>query len=78
MFGASHAKVMYAYPYLIVGSTNWSVSSEANRELSAVLEVEDEETRNYVEGILNDLRTGAVQIEACNLAAARQSQTRAG
>ena len=54
------------------------MSAEANRELSAILEVEDEETRNYVEGILNDLQTGAVQIEACNLAAARQEQMRAG
>ena len=35
--GACHAKVMYLYPYLITGSTNWSVSSEANQELSLIL-----------------------------------------
>ena len=59
--GACHAKVMYAYPYLITGSTNWSISSEANLELSTVLMVEDPDTRAYVERELEMLQTGAVE-----------------
>ena len=78
VFGACHAKVMYMYPYLLVGSTNWSVSSEANRELSAVLEIDDQETQDYVEAMLNDLRIGAVQIDASSIAGMRQSERRAG
>ena len=47
--------------YLILGSSNWSISSEANLELSAVLMVEDADTRTYVEGELAALQTGAVE-----------------
>ena len=56
----------------------WSVSSEANRELSAVLEIEDRETQDYVEGMLNDLKIGAVQIDVSSIAGMRQSERRAG
>ena len=77
-FGVCHAKLMYASPYLILGSTNWSVSSEANRELSAVLEVEDRETQDYVEGMLDDVKIGAVQIDMSVIAGMRQNERRAG
>ena len=61
LIGAGHAKVLYCYPYLILGSSNWSISSEANLELSAVLMVEDSDTRAYVERELGTLQTGAVE-----------------
>ena len=61
VWGASHAKVMYMYPYLIMGSANWSVSSEANKELSLVLEIEDQTTRSYVEDKLYEMQSGAVE-----------------
>ena len=34
--GAQHAKLLYLHPFLLVGSTNWSVSSETNRECSCL------------------------------------------
>ena len=62
---------MYAYPYLIVGSTNWSVSSEANREPSLILEIEDEKTREYVEDKLHEMKIGAIQRYEPAIAAAQ-------
>ena len=38
--GAQHSKVFSAGKFLIVGSTNWTVSSEANQELSVLLYIE--------------------------------------
>ena len=70
--GACHAKVMYMHPYLITGSTNWSVSSEANQELSLILEVKDQETRNYVEANLQLMKSGAVQQCAASIAASQR------
>ena len=61
LIGAGHAKVLYSHPYLIVGSSNWSISSEANLELSAVLMIEDADTRTYVEKGLAALQIGAVE-----------------
>ena len=78
MVGACHAKVMYMYPYLLVGSTNWSVSSEANKVFSAVLEIDDQETRDYVEKTLNGMKTGAAQMSANSFAGMRQNERRAG
>ena len=66
------------YPYLLVGSTNWSVSSEANRKLSAVLEIDDQETQDYVERMLNDMKVGAIQVSTNSIAGMRQSDMRAG
>ena len=59
--GSCHAKAMYCYPYFIMGSANWSISSEANRELSAVFMVEDNDTRYYIEGQLAELHVGVVE-----------------
>ena len=74
--GALHAKVMYCYPYLIVGSTNWSISSEANRELSVLAKVEDDETREYVEAELDELQHGKRECYRVDLARALEgSQT---
>ena len=78
MFGACQAKVMYMCPYLLVGSTNWSVSLEAKRELSAVLEIDDQETQDYVEKLLNDMKVGAIQVSTKSIAGMRQSERRAG
>ena len=35
--GCQHAKLMYVHPFLLIGSTNWSVSSETNREHSCLI-----------------------------------------
>ena len=73
-WGACHAKLLYAHPYLIIGSTNWSVSSEANRELSLILEIEDEETRNYVEANLQVMKTGATRQSEASIAASQRGR----
>ena len=67
---------MYASPYLILGSTSWSVSPEANRELSAVLEIEDRETKQYVEGMIDDMKTCAIPVSAEVIAAMRRTERR--
>ena len=59
--GHCHAKALYMYPYLIIGSTNWSVSSESNLELGLLLEIQDRETRVYVETHLQSMTDGAVR-----------------
>ena len=71
--GSCHAKMLYMYPYLITGSTNWSVSSEANLELSLILEIQDRETRHYVEANLLSMMSGAVQQCAASTAASQRS-----
>ena len=75
VWGACHAKHMYAYPYLLVGSTNWSVSSEANRELSLVLEIDEEDrgARRYVETMIHSMKTGATPQSGPTIAAALRS-----
>ena len=60
-------------PYLITGSTNWTVSSEANLELSLLLEIQDRETRHYVEATLLSMMSGAVQQNAASIAASLRS-----
>ena len=60
-FGSLHAKVLYAYPYLLVGSANWSISSEANKELSLILEIQDGATRSYVEQQLYEMTAAATE-----------------
>ena len=72
VWGACHAKLMYVYPYLIAGSTNWSVSSEANQELSLILEIKDEETRNYVEATLQVMKAGATLQSEASIAASQR------
>ena len=71
--GSLHAKVMYTYPYLVVGSTNWSVSSEANKELSILIQVEDDETRDYFEDELSELQHGKLERNRYDLARALET-----
>ena len=71
--GHCHAKALYMYPYLIIGSTNWSVSSESNLELGVLLEIQDRETRKYVETHLVSMTSGAVQQNAMGIAATMRS-----
>ena len=71
--GHCHAKVLYTYPYLIVGSTNWSVSSESNVELSVLLEIQDRETQRYVETQLMPMTAGAVLQSAASIAASMRT-----
>ena len=59
--GHSHAKLLYTYPYLLIGSTNWSVASESNLELNVLLEILDRETKQYVEAELEPMTAGAAQ-----------------
>ena len=73
LYGSLHAKVMYCYPYLIFGSTNWSISSEANKELSVLLEIEDDETREYVEDELDELQLGKQECFRIHLAQALET-----
>ena len=73
LMGSLHAKVMYCYPYLVVGSTNWSISSEANKELSVLIEVEDDETRDYVEDELDELQHGKLERYRIHLAEALEN-----
>ena len=78
--GQSHAKVMWAAPYLILGSSNWSVSSEANVELDVVLDVRDERTGAYVVEMLNRMKRGAkeVSLTGVGVVEASRSRTRLG
>ena len=67
--GHCHAKALYKYPYLLVGSTNWSVASESNLELSVLLEIQDRETKEYVEAQLKPMTVGAVLQSAASIEA---------
>ena len=51
------------------------MSSEANRELNAVLEIEDSDTEEHVDSVIDDLRTGAYKATVDDLerAARRRS-----
>ena len=44
-----------------MGSANVSISSEANKKLSLVLEIEDQTTRSYVEDKLYEMQSGAIE-----------------
>ena len=65
--GQCHAKVMYAPPYLILGSSNWSVSSEANAELDVILDVRDEQTGEYIRETLDRMKEGAKEVSLTDL-----------
>ena len=67
--GNSHAKLLYTYPYLLIGSTNWSVASESNLELNVLLEIMDRETKQYVESELEPMVAGAVQQSVASISA---------
>ena len=71
--GNCHTKALYTYPYLIVGSTNWSVCSESNLELGLLLEIQDRESREYVEKYLQSLTNGAVEQNAVSIAESLRS-----
>ena len=77
LIGSLHAKVMYSYPYLVLGSTNWSISSEANKELSVLVEIEDDETRDYFEDELSELQHGKLECYRVDLARALETDWRA-
>ena len=74
--GHCHAKVLYKYPYLLIGSTNWSVASESNLELSVLLEIQDRETKQYVESPLMPMTVGAVLQSAASIAASLRTASR--
>ena len=74
--GHCHAKVLYKYPYLMIGSTNWSVASESNLELSVLLEIQDRETKQYVESQLMPMTAGAVLQSAASIAASLRTASR--
>ena len=71
--GHSHAKLLYTYPYLLIGSTNWTVASESNLELSVLLEIQDRETRQYVEAELEPMVAGAVQQSRASISASMRT-----
>ena len=60
--GAQHSKVFFVPPVLILGSTNWSVASEANREMSCVLRIPTEEAMKNVKIYLDELAEGALEV----------------
>ena len=59
--GAQHAKVLSVDSWLIIGSTNWTVASEANQELSALIHVEPVGAR-YQHTIVDDLSKRARRV----------------
>ena len=74
--GSSHAKLLYTFPYLLIGSTNWSVASESNLELNALLEIMDRETKEYVESELAPMVAGAVQQSVSSISATVRTASR--
>ena len=74
--GNSHAKLLYAHPYLMIGSTNWTVASESNLELSVLLEIMDRETKEYVESELEPMVAGAVQQSVASISATLRTPPR--
>ena len=67
--GSCHAKLLYTYPYLLIGSTNWTVASESNLELNVLLEIMDRETKEYVESQLEPMVAGAVRQNVASISA---------
>ena len=53
---------------LILGSTNWTVSSEANMELDVVLEIEKDGTAT-LEAVLQDMRTAGSRLRSSAMVA---------
>ena len=51
-------------PYAIVGSSNWTIASEANREMSVLLHATNEEALSYVERLVNKLTLGARRVSS--------------
>ena len=61
--GRCHAEVLYSAPYLIMGSSNWSVSSEGNVEMDVVLNVRGQEMQSYVQSMMDKMKHGATLID---------------
>ena len=76
--GALHAKVFYREPYIIVGSSNWTLASEANREVSVLLEATSREALNYFERLVTRLSAGASQVGADYIRSKPMKQDRYG
>ena len=73
--GHCHAKLLYTYPYLLIGSTNWTVASESNLELNVLLEIQDRETKRCVEAELEPMTAGAVQQSVASISATMRTPT---
>ena len=76
--GALHAKVFYREPYIVVGSSNWTIASEANREVSVLLEATNQEALNYFERLVSRLSSGASQVGADYIRSKPMKQDRLG
>ena len=59
--GAQRAKVFYLYPVQMVGSSNWTCASEANYELTSILQVEDAGV-SCVTWAMRDMAEGAIPV----------------
>ena len=64
--GAQHSKLFYRHPFLIMGSTNWSVSSETNWEYSTLIWVGDS-ARLMMTGIFDRIENNAKRVQAGDL-----------
>ena len=76
--GALHAKVFYRKPFVIVGSSNWAIASEANREMGVLLQATNEEALSYVERPVTKLSLGARQVSAEHIRSKPMKQDRFG
>lgn len=59
--GILHAKVMYAPPYLMVGSANWTTSSRCNQEVGVLLYLEPA-GQTAVEGRMDLIRGSSTRV----------------
>ena len=55
---------MYTGRYLLMGSSNWSVSTEANREMNMLLKVSDSSVGRYVEQYIGKLTEDSERVSA--------------
>ena len=64
--GAQHSKLFYKHPFLIMGSTNWSVSSETNWEYSSLIRV-GESAKPMINGIFDRIENNAKRVQPGDL-----------
>ena len=76
--GVLHAKVFYREPFIIVGSSNWTIASETNREVSVLLQATNQEALNYFERLVTKLSAGASQVGADYIRSKPMKQDRYG
>ena len=81
-FGALHAKMFAIGPKLVdaeaedskvvvLGSTNWTISSEANMELDAILEVGKDGTAT-MDAVLTEMKTAGSRLKSSSLKYSRR------